>query len=52
MGSGPGGRALSVVLTVTDFGQGSLEALTSSPSAPSTLSAALVPLLESNCSTA
>ena len=36
-----------VVLTVTDFGQGSLDALTSSPTAPGTLSAALIPLLQS-----
>jgi spore germination protein YaaH len=35
-----------VVLTVTDFDQGSLNALTSSPSAPGTLSAALIPLLD------
>jgi hypothetical protein len=35
-----------VVLTVTDFGQGSLDALTSSPTAPATLSAALIPLLQ------
>jgi Glycosyl hydrolases family 18 len=34
------------VLTVTDFGQGSLDALTSSPVAPGTLSAALIPLLQ------
>ncbi|HVT42732.1 MAG TPA: glycosyl hydrolase family 18 protein, partial [Acidimicrobiales bacterium] len=36
-----------VVLTVTDFAQSSLDALTSSPTAPATLSAALVPLLQS-----
>ncbi len=36
-----------VVLTVTDFAQSSLDALTSSPSAPATLSAALIPLLQS-----
>ncbi len=36
-----------VVLTVTDFGQDSLDALTSSPTAPGTLSAALIPLLQS-----
>ncbi len=35
-----------VVLTVTDFDQGSLDALTSSPSAPGTLSSALIPLLD------
>ena len=35
-----------VVLTVTDFGQSSLDALTSSPTAPGTLSAALIPLLQ------
>ena len=35
-----------VVLTVTDFDQGSLNALTSSPSAPGMLSAALIPLLD------
>jgi hypothetical protein len=35
-----------VVLTVNDFDQGSLDALTSSPTAPRTLAAALVPLLE------
>jgi spore germination protein YaaH len=35
-----------VVLTVTDFDQGSLNALTSSPSAPGTLAAALIPLLD------
>ena len=35
-----------VVLTVTDFGQSSLDALTSSPTAPATLSGALIPLLE------
>ncbi len=35
-----------VVLTVNDFGQGSLNALTSSPTAAGTLSAALIPLLE------
>ena len=34
------------MLTVTDFGQGSLDALTSSPVAPGTLSAALIPLLQ------
>ena len=34
-----------VVLTVTDFDQGSLNALTSSPTAAGTLSAALIPLL-------
>jgi spore germination protein YaaH len=36
-----------VVLTVTDFGQSSLDALTSSATAPATLSAALIPLLQS-----
>jgi spore germination protein YaaH len=35
-----------VVLAVTDFDQGSLNALTSSPSAPGTLAAALIPLLD------
>jgi Glycosyl hydrolases family 18 len=35
-----------VVLTVTDFGQSSLDSLTSSPTAPATLSGALVPLLQ------
>ncbi|HSZ36413.1 MAG TPA: glycosyl hydrolase family 18 protein [Acidimicrobiales bacterium] len=35
-----------VVLTVTDFDQGSLNALTSSPTAPGTLSSALIPLLD------
>jgi spore germination protein YaaH len=35
-----------VVLTVTDFDQGSLNALTSSPSAPGALSSALIPLLD------
>jgi spore germination protein len=35
-----------VVLTVNDFGQSSLDTLTSSPSAPATLAAALVPLLQ------
>lgn len=35
-----------VVLTVTDFDQSSLDALTSSPSAPGALSAALIPLLD------
>ncbi len=35
-----------VVLTVTDFAQSSLDALTSSPTAPATLSAALIPLLQ------
>ncbi|HEX4162357.1 MAG TPA: glycosyl hydrolase family 18 protein, partial [Acidimicrobiales bacterium] len=35
-----------VVLTVTDFDQGSLNALTSSASAPGTLSSALIPLLD------
>ncbi len=35
-----------VVLTVTDFGQSSLNAVTSSPTAPATLSAALIPLLQ------
>lgn len=35
-----------VVLTVTDFDQGSLDALTSSPSAPGALSSALIPLLD------
>ena len=35
-----------VVLTVTDFDQGSLDALTSSPTAAGTLAAALVPLLQ------
>jgi spore germination protein len=36
-----------VVLTVNDFGQSSLNALTSSASAPATLAAALIPTLES-----
>jgi hypothetical protein len=35
-----------VVLTVTDFGQSSLDAITSSPTAPATLSATLIPLLQ------
>jgi hypothetical protein len=35
-----------VVLTVNDFGQSSLDQLTSSPSAPATLAAALIPLLQ------
>jgi spore germination protein YaaH len=35
-----------VVLTVTDFDQGSLNAITSSPTAAGTLSAALIPLLQ------
>ena len=35
-----------VVLTVNDFDQGSLDALTSSPTAATTLSSALVPLLQ------
>jgi spore germination protein YaaH len=35
-----------VVLTVTDFDQGSLNALTSSASAPGTLASALIPLLD------
>ncbi len=35
-----------VVLTVTDFAESSLDALTSSPTAPATLSAALIPLLQ------
>jgi spore germination protein len=35
-----------VVLTVNDFGQSSLNALTSSPSAPATLAAALIPVLQ------
>jgi len=35
-----------VVLTVNDFGQSSLDSLTSMPSAPATLSAALIPLLQ------
>jgi spore germination protein YaaH len=35
-----------VVLTVTDFDQGSLDALTSSTSAPGALSSALIPLLD------
>ena len=34
------------MLTVTDFAQSSLDALTSSPTAPATLSAALIPLLQ------
>ena len=34
------------MLTVTDFGQSSLNALTSSPTAPATLSGALIPLLQ------
>jgi len=36
-----------VVLTVTDFGQSSLNALTSSPTAAGTLSGTLIPLLQS-----
>jgi hypothetical protein len=36
-----------VVLAVDDFDQDSLDALTSSPSAPATLAAALIPLLQS-----
>jgi spore germination protein len=36
-----------VVLTVNDFGQSSLDALTSSPTAAATLSSALIPLLQS-----
>jgi hypothetical protein len=36
-----------VVLTVNDFGQGSLDALTSSPTAAATLSSTLIPLLQS-----
>jgi hypothetical protein len=35
-----------VVLTVNDFGQGSLDSLTSSPTAPATLSGVLIPLLQ------
>jgi hypothetical protein len=35
-----------VVLTVNDFDQGSLNALTSSPTAPGTLAAALIPALQ------
>ena len=35
-----------VVLTVTDFDQGSLDSLTSSPTAPATLSSTLIPLLQ------
>jgi spore germination protein YaaH len=35
-----------VVLTVNDFGQSSLNALTASPTAPATLAAALIPVLE------
>ena len=35
------------MLTVTDFAQSSLDALTSSPSAPATLSRRLIPLLQS-----
>jgi spore germination protein YaaH len=35
-----------VVLTVNDFGQSSLDTLTSSPTASATLSAALIPLLQ------
>ncbi len=35
-----------VVLTVNDFGQSSLDALTSSPTAAGTLSSALIPLLQ------
>lgn len=35
-----------VVLAVTDFDQGSLDALTSSPTAPGMLSSALIPLLD------
>jgi len=35
-----------VVLTVNDFDQGSLDALTSSPTAPATLSAALLSAIE------
>jgi hypothetical protein len=35
-----------VVLTVTDFSQSSLDAVTSSPTAPATLSGTLIPLLQ------
>jgi hypothetical protein len=35
-----------VVLTVNDFGQSSLDALTASPTAPATLAAALIPALQ------
>ena len=35
-----------VVLTVNDFGQSSLDSLTSSPTAPATLATALIPLLQ------
>ena len=40
------GAGERVVLTVNDFGQSSLDSLTSSPSAPATLSGALIPLLQ------
>jgi spore germination protein YaaH len=39
------GAGERVVLTVNDFDQGSLNALTSSPTAPKTLAAALIPVL-------
>ena len=43
----PGARGRErVVLTVNDFGQSSLDSLTSSPTAPATLSSALIPLLQ------
>ena len=40
------GAGERVVLTVTDFAQSSLDAVTSSSSAPATLSSALIPLLQ------
>jgi spore germination protein YaaH len=40
------GAGERVVLTLTDFDQGSLNALTSSSTAPATLSSALIPLLD------
>jgi hypothetical protein len=40
------GAGERVVLTVNDFGQSSLDSLTSSPTAPATLSGALIPLLQ------
>ncbi len=42
--AGPTPPGERVVLTVTDFGQASLDALTSSPTAPATLSGTLIPL--------
>ena len=40
------GAGERVVLTVNDFGQSSLDSLTSSPTAPATVSGALIPLLQ------